>query len=246
MMSSWPAHCLLPLLCLSQFVVADEPAVPAFDRARWQAEVTAATQALSVEGDRVPHYSRRGDAHFFLGHFAEAVKDYDRMVTLDASLDTSHWRRGIALFYAAESAAAAAQFERYHAFDNVDRENGIWRYLCQAKSRGLDAAQAGLLKYEKDDREPFGDVYRLFAGTMLPQDIVQRIETAQVSNTEREKRRFYAHLYLGLWHAVHDRPEAARPHLRLAVANSWGPTAGYGPQYMWHVGRLHYDLLGPE
>ncbi|MFT5324709.1 MAG: hypothetical protein ACI8P0_002573, partial [Planctomycetaceae bacterium] len=27
------------------------------------------------------------------------------------------------------------------------------------------------------------------------------------------------------------------------TANEWGPNGGYGPRYMWHVGRVHLDLL---
>lgn len=220
--------------------LADEPA---FNPDQWRSQADQFDAAIAADSKNVPLHSQRGDARFFLGQFESALADYDRMVALDAALDTSHWRRGIALFYAKKHDAAARQFERYHSFDNVDRENGIWRYLCQVKADGVEKARAGLLKYEKDDREPFGDVYRLFSGSIEPDAIIDRIEQSEISDDEREKRRFYAHLYIGLWHAVHDRPGQARPHLQRAVANTWAPAAGYGPRYMWHVGRLHYDLL---
>lgn len=214
--------------------------------AAWKKTIEQTTAALAENPDSVSLHSRRGDAAFFLGRFPQAVADYDRMVALDPALESSHWRRGIALFYAGRYEAAARQFERYHSFDNVDRENGIWRYLCQVKADGLETARQGLLKYVKDDREPFGDVYRLFDGSIEPQAILERIDAAELSQTEREKRHFYAHLYIGLWHAVHDRPAEARPHLQKAAANTWAPTAGYGPAYMWHVARLHYDRLAAD
>ena len=44
---------------------------------------------------------------------------------------------------------------------------------------------------------------------------------------------------------VAEAQEEASKHLHKAVANPWAPTAGYGPEYMWHVGRVHYDLLVP-
>ncbi|MCP4505045.1 MAG: hypothetical protein GY826_01455, partial [Fuerstiella sp.] len=69
-------------------------------------------------------HSRRGDALFFLGRCQESVAEYQAMVKLDPSLDASHWRLGIALFFAGQPAKAAAQFDKYHSFDNVDRENG--------------------------------------------------------------------------------------------------------------------------
>ena len=128
-------------------------------------------------------------------------------------------------------------------FDQVDRENGIWRYLSQHKAYGQKKAREGLLKYEKDDREPFPSVYKLFAGTMTPQQILDAIDKAEISKDERQKRLFYAHLYIGLNHSVEGDDAAAQRHLRLSTLNTWGPRAGYGPSYMWHVGRLHEELL---
>jgi len=222
---------------------ADDEPLPDFDPAPWQTRIKALTTAINAAPQNVNLYSQRGDAQLFLGEFTKAVADYDKMVELDPAQDASHWRRGIALFYAGEYDRAARQFERYHSFDNVDRENGIWRYLCQVQADGIEKARAALLKYEKDDREPFGDVYRLFAGTTQPATIIRRIETSDIAEPEREKRRFYANLYIGLWHAVHDRPEEARRYLRQSVTNTWAPKASYGPRYMWHIGRLHHNLL---
>ncbi|MCA9075186.1 MAG: hypothetical protein KDA93_09140 [Planctomycetaceae bacterium] len=217
-----------------------------FEPSRWQARVASLTKSLEAAPDDVDLLSSRGDAYFFLGQFDASAGDYDRMVQLDESRDASHWRRGIAWFYAGEFEKAAGQFERYHSFDNVDRENGIWRYLCQVKAHGVETAEQGLLKYEKDDREPFGDVYRLFSGDIAPETILTRIKMADIADGEREKRLFYANLYIGLWHAVHDRPGEAQPFLHNAVNNTWAPTAGYGPHYMWHVGRVHHNLISKE
>ena len=188
-------------------------------------------------------YSQRGDALFFLGRFKEAVADYDKMITLDEGERASHWRRGIALFYAGQFEDAAAQFESYHSFDQIDRENGIWRYLSQHRADGRAKAREGLLKYQKDDREPFPAVYKLFAGTMTPEEILAQINEAKIAKSEREKRLFYAHLYIGLNHAVEGEDKLAQEHLALATRNTWGPVAGYGPHYMWQVGRLHEAIL---
>lgn len=201
------------------------------------------TKAIEANPRSLNAYSRRGDAFFFLGRFDDAVTDYDKMVELEESQAASHWRRGIAMFYAGKYKKAAAQFESYHSFDQVDRENGIWRYLSQHKAHGRDKAREGLLKYEKDDREPFPSVYKLFAGTMKSDEIIKGIEAAEIDKDEREKRLFYAHLYIGLNYDVEGDPVAAQRHLRLATQNKWGPAGGYGPNYMWHVGRLHEQLL---
>src|SRR6185295_12287929 len=109
--------------------------------------------------------------------------------------------------------------------------------FSQRRAFGKEKAQEGLLKYEKDDREPFPDVYQLFQGKRTPEEILAKIGAAKIDDDERESRLFYAHLYIGLNFAVEDKPDAAIPQLRKAVANTWGPKAGYGPSYMWHVGR---------
>ena len=232
----------LVLAILSAVGIAQEPQ-GASDAAKLQERRAALDQQIEQQPEDVELYSQRGDVRFFLAQFDDALADYDRMVELQPDLDASHWRRGIAYFYAGKFEHAAGQFERYHSFDNVDRENGIWRYLSQGKAYGIEKAREGLLQYEKDDREPFADVYRLFAGAISPDEILKHIADASISESEREKRLFYAELYIGLNYAVEDKPDEARPHLEAAARNQWGESAGYGPHYMWRVAGLHRDLL---
>ena len=237
------------LLLLAALLLADEPPIPAEKREQilkdCDVRIALSTESLKKDPANTAEFSSRGDAYFKRGRFAEAASDYDKMVEFDASLDKSHWRRGIAFFYAGKYEKAARQFEVYHSFDDVDRENGIWRYFSQYKAYGKEKAQAGLLQYAKDDREPFPSVYKLFEGKLTPEQVIAQVEGAKIGDEEKESRRFYAHLYVGLNAAVEGRKEEAAKHLHKAVANSWAPTAGYGPEYMWHVGRVHYDVLVP-
>ena len=201
------------------------------------------SKQIESEPKRIGLYSRRGDLYFFLGEPKQAVADYDKMVELSPDLEAGHWRRGIALFYAGRYQDAAAQFDRYHSFDDVDRENGIWRYLSHYRAFGKEKAREQLLKYEKDDREPFPAVYQLFAGKMTPEKILEEIESAKISESHRESRMFYATLYIGMNYVVEGKPDLAEQSLLQTVGNTWGPKAGYGPNYMWEVGRLQYELL---
>jgi lipoprotein NlpI len=229
--------------------IAAQPAPAAADtpravkRVEWEREIERLTAAIAESPASVDLYSRRGDARFFLGKFDEAVDDYERMLALQPALADSHWRRGIALFYAGRYEQAAAQFDRYHSFDNVDRENGIWRYFCHYKAFGKERARRELLKYEKDDREPFPSVYQLFAGALTGERILETIRAAELTAAEREKRLFYAQLYIGLNHALEGNPDQARPRLAAMLENTWGPEAGYGPHFMWQVGRLQLEQL---
>lgn len=212
-------------------------------RAKLDAEIAKWTKEIEASPKEVDLYSERGDALFFAGKFAEAVKDFDKMTELKPDLEASHWRRGIARFYAGDYKQAAHQFEIYHTFDDVDRENGIWRYLSQVKAVGRKQAREGLLKYKKDDREPFPDVYRLFSGELTGKQVLDRIAEAKISDSERKKRLFYAELYVGLNAAVENQPDEAEKHLRAAAANDWPRTVGGGPEWMAHVARVHYELL---
>lgn len=237
------------LLVLARPLIAAEPVEHPLSpdvRERMEATLKQDVQRLSDEIATKPSvelYSRRGDARFFLSRFDESLADYEKMVELDPEVGPSHWRRGIARFYAGKFEAAAKQFEEYHSFDDVDRENGIWRYFSQHKAYGPQKAREGLLKYRKDDREPFPSVYKLFSGELKPDEILSRIRAAEINADEREKRLFYAELYVGLNEALEGRDESARIHLKAATANKWGPTAGYGPRYMWHTGRIHFERL---
>ncbi len=241
------------LACATAGADDERPAAPPRDpfspaertalRDRFERDAAQLTRQITAQPLEVELYSRRGDAHFFRGDFAAAVADYEKMVDLDPRTANSHWRRGIAWFYQGNYKSAAHQFEIYHTFDDVDRENGIWRYLSQVKSLGVEPARAAMLKYKKDDREPFRDVYRLFAAETTSEQILSRIAATDASREEKNRRLFYAHLYVGLNDVIMNRPADARKNLRLAVTNPWAEPAGYGPAFMWHVARLQYELL---
>ncbi len=265
------ADCILSLLVLAFLVttaaVADE-AVEKAQNATGDAKDTKAAEAtdaeimamnkeltaslegrldalpaiLETDADAVVTFARRGDLHLFLGKFAEAEADYKKMSAVKPEVDQSHWRLGIAMYLAGHPEDAAAQFDKYHSFDNVDRENGIWRYLSHRAAFGKEKAREQLLKYEKDDRPPFREVYQLFEGTMTADQVLQSI-SPDLPESSRQSRLFYAQLYVGLNDAVEDRPESALKSLREAVKNEWPREAGFGPDYMWHVGRLQYLRL---
>jgi len=190
----------------------------------------------------VAHHSRRGDALFFLGRSREAVVEYQAMVRIDPQQDASHWRLGIALFFAGDHKQAAAQFDKYHMFDDVDRENGIWRFLSHLKAYGAKRAARELLRYEKDDREPFPVVYRLFDGGVTAKQAVQMIPD-DLEAAEQDKRIFYTQLYVGMLASVKRDSIGAQAALHVAVSCKWPRRAGFGPNYMWHVARLEYDRL---
>lgn len=189
--------------------------------------------------DAVGLYSARGDVLMFLGDFRKAESDYQAMIKLKPEIGASHWRLGIAMFFAKHPEQAAEQFDKYNSFDNVDRENGIWRYLSHYQAFGRDEARRQLLRYEKDDRPPFKEVYQLFDGGLTADEVLKAIPD-DLPAADRESRLFYSHLYIGMNQVVEGDTDAARTSLRAAILNAWPRKAGFGPHYMWHTARLQY------
>ena len=189
-------------------------------------------------------WSKRGDMRLFLGKFEDAKSDYEKMIQLDPALEVSHWRLGIAYFYLEDYDKAAHQFQIYHNFDAVDRENGIWRFMSQFKSKGLKTAREGLLKYEKDDRPPYPLLYEMFAGRLKPEDVFLRIEQANYSESFKERVLFHGCLYVGIYlELVDNKKIMAENLLKKAFENKYGQSTG---TYMWQVARLHYFQLMRE
>lgn len=212
------------------------------DRFQKMLKSTPAPAAGDDDRSAIAAHSRRGDALFFSGQYKQAVGEYQAMVKRQPALDESHWRLGIALFFAEQPKQGAEQFDKYRSFDDVDRENGIWRFLCHHRAFGAQKAAKELLKYDKDDREPFPVVYRLFDGSITPEQALKQIPES-LPAAERDKRLFYTELYIGLLKTVQKDKSAARKALKNATSRRWPRNAGFGPNYMWHVGRLQYELL---
>lgn len=204
------------------------------------------TKQIQRSPDSVDLYSARGDARFFQANFATAVADYEKMLKLQPDLDARHWRLGLAWFYAGKYADGAHQFEKYYETDDVDRENGLWRFLCQVRELGLEKARQKMLKYTKPDRGGLGEVYRMYAGELTVDKIVAGMNDSPGSEEVRNQRLFYGHLYIGLYESVQNHRDKALEHLKKAVENPWPRREGYGPNYMWHVARLHYELTEKE
>lgn len=224
---------------------AAEPPIAAADRLRLLAgfadSVASLDRAIAENPRSVALHSRRGDCHLFLGRFAEAVADFEKMIALDPAQDAPHWRLGIACYFAGQFAQSARQFEKYHAYDGRDRENGIWKFLGDAKVHGLERARRAMLAYTQFDREPFPALYEMLAGRKTTAEFFADLKARDL--TDNPQVMFFANYYAGLNEEILGRREQALALLRTAVANPWGRTAENGPAYMWQVARLHHELL---
>lgn len=239
---------ILFTLALAVSAAEPPPPLPAAERAAMRADFarqeTALTAALAQSPDDLALLSRRGDRRLFLGRFAEAVADFERMIALDPAQDAPHWRLGIAYHFAGDFAKSARQFQKYHAHDDRDRENGVWKFLADARTGELAAARRAMLPYTRFDREPFPALHDMFAGRKTTDEFLADLKTRGLDRDERVM--FFANYYAGLNEQWLGRPDRALELLRLAVASPWGRTAEGGPAYMWQCARLHFEKLAAE
>ncbi|MDQ3622847.1 MAG: tetratricopeptide repeat protein [Verrucomicrobiota bacterium] len=224
---------------------AAEPPLPAVEREAIETEFTRKRDSLAAaiarEPEKVALYSQRGDCHLFLGQFREAVADFEKMIALDPAQDAPHWRLGIAYYFAGDFEKSARQFTKYHRHDDRDRENGLWKFLAQAASEGVEAARRDMLPYTRFDREPFPALYALYGGTKTPDQVFSEIEAKGLTN--QRPVHFFAHYYVGLLEGLQGRKDAALEHLRRALTEVKADDPTGSRSYMWQVARLHYDWL---
>jgi len=236
---------IITLALSGSYSVAEELPVPPARRASMIAEFTQTIRdldaSIAASPESVELYSRRGDAHLFLGHFAQAVADFEKMIALDPGQDAPHWRLGIAYYFNGNFAKAMKQFEKYHTHDGRDRENGIWKFLAQAKFEGIEKARAEMLPYTKFDREPFPILYDMFAGRKTDDDLASAMTRNEVRDDQAAQ--FFANYYLGVYEMLLGEEVRAREHIGKALTLFSDANKRGGAGYMWHVARLEYDRL---
>jgi len=236
---------LLPVLLLTHAAFAENAPIPPEQRAAMIASFektrTEATDALAKEPASTEWLSRRGDVRLFLGDAKGAVADFEKEIALDASHDAPHWRLGIACLFAGEFAKSAKQFEKYHAYDGHDRENGVWQFFANARVVGVEKARTQMLEYTRFDREPFPAIYEMLAGKKTGAEVLAEMEKKGLG--EDALVMFFAHYYIGLNEDLLGHRTAAREHLAKAVALVVKSGARGGPGYMGHVARLHYEAM---
>jgi lipoprotein NlpI len=201
-------------------------------------EEEALSRAIEQTPDSVSLLSRRGDLRQFLGQFAAAIADYQKMIKLDPTQDAPHWRLGIAYYFNGEFENGSRQFEKYHLYDGRDRENGVWKFLCDARSKGLDEARRLMLVYTRFDRHPFPSVYEMLEGKRSPEAVLDAAQSSE--GKQNPQVLFFAKYYAGVYHAIVGETARGANLVREAVALFNQNTAGNGgPGYMWQIARLH-------
>jgi lipoprotein NlpI len=204
--------------------------------ARHNEAIADFSKTLELDPKAADAYNRRGSEHFKLGHINESIADFDRFLKLKPEQEPGHWMRGISYYYAGRYEEGRKQFEGYEKVDTNDVENAVWRYLCMARTMGVDKARSAILKIGNDRRVPMMMVYDLFSGRAKPEDVLTAVQAGSPKPEELKQRLFYAHLYLGLYYEAQGDRTRALSHMSMAAKDY--RTEGY----MGDVARVHMEL----
>ena len=231
------------LLLTPAFVAADDTIEALLQQAAQEAQRGKSEEAVRTLTDLVGKDPTVGDAwylrgreHFRLGKAKESVADFDKLVELKPDLASRQWERGVSCYYAGEFEKGARQFELYQTYHDQDVENSTWRYLCLARTAGVEKARQTLLPIENDRRVPMMEIYALYQGKLNPEDVLKAAEAGEPDKEQLNIRLFYAHLYIGLWHEAAGENVPAKKHILEAEKHKIG-------HYMWDVARVHAERL---
>jgi lipoprotein NlpI len=213
-----------------------QQATQASQRGEHEAAIAKLSEAIQANPALSIAWYLRGREHFRAGKIAESVADFDKYVQLEPQSENRQWERGISYYYAGEFAKGAKQFEDYQKFHDQDVENSVWRYLCVARSNGVENAKANLLPITEDRRVPMMQVYGLYQGKLKPEDVLAAANANPPNADMHNERLFYAHLYIGLWHEAAGNAELAKKHILEADKRKIG-------HYMWDVAHVHAQRL---
>jgi lipoprotein NlpI len=199
--------------------------------------VKAFTAVLEIDPKVVAALDRRGDAYLKTGKFKEAIADFDEFLKARPKLAPDHWRRGIALYYAGRFKDGVDQFELHRKVNPEDVENSAWHYLCNARANTPKKAREDLIPVTKDARVPMKQVLELFAGKIKPEDVFDAAEKSKLDEEDLKEARFYANLYVALYHESEGDAKKCLEHMTAAVEKY---KIGH---YMWDVADVHLKLL---
>jgi lipoprotein NlpI len=199
--------------------------------------VAALTKLIELQPASPTAFQMRGTEYFKLGEIEKSIQDFDKYISFKPEDEPHHWQRGISYYYAGKFSEGRRQFERHQTVNSNDVENAVWHFLCIARAENFEKASEALIPITGDQRVPMTQIFNLFAGKGTEADIWKAIEAGNPSPTILEQRKFYAHLYLGLYFEAKGDATRAYEHIKKAA------TEFPSDHYMGDVAKVHFKRL---
>ncbi len=187
--------------------------------------------SVALEPGRGVDQLFRGNVLFKLEKFKESVAAYDIYTKGNKRRSASCWQRGLAWYYLGLFKEGKEQFEGYHSVDDLDIENGIWRYLCIAEAKDLDEAKKTFLPYPTKVRPPFPTLHKLYAGNGEPEEVIKEAKDRASSKESLNRNLFYGHYYIAKYYEVIREFEKANKEIDIALKHKI-------PHFMWDCAKI--------
>ena len=112
---------------------------------------------------------------------------------------------------------ARKQLEWHWTVNFGDMEVAFWHYLSVARMEGVDQARAALREIDGEERVPMNKLYELYQGKATEGDVWLAVAEGNPDAAEQTRRKFFAHLYLGLHKQAAGQLTAAKAEIRKAL-----------------------------
>lgn len=200
------------------------------------------SELCKLEPNNINYQVLLGDISFAAGQMDACVAAYDKLIELQPSLEPKLWQRGLALYYANEFKKGVQQFETHQLVNTQDVENAVWHLLCAARISNVEEGRGKLIPISEDRRVPMSQIYEMYAGRMTPEQVLaianRTSPRVELDSEQHRLQRYYAYLYIGLYHEMLKDKEASIEAMKKAAQlNPLGKT-----NFMGQVARVHLQL----
>ena len=184
---------------------------------RAAADYTSALTYVGTDPKFADIYQMRGCAFFKLGNLRAAVGDWATFLRMKPEKEAEHWQIGVAYALLGSHEEARKQLEWHWTVNSGDMEVAFWHYLSVARMEGVDQARAALREIDGEERVPMNKLYELYQGKATEGDVWLAVAEGNPDAAEQTRRKFFAHLYLGLRKQAAGQLTAAKAEIRKAL-----------------------------
>ena len=184
---------------------------------RAAADYTSALTYVGTDPKFADIYQMRGCAFFKLGNLRAAVGDWATFLRMKPEKEAEHWQIGVAYALLGSHEEARKQLEWHWTVNSGDMEVAFWHYLSVARMEGVDQARAALREIDGEERVPMNKLYELYQGKATEGDVWLAVAEGNPDAAEQTRRKFFAHLYLGLHKQAAGQLTAAKAEIRKAL-----------------------------
>lgn len=183
-----------------------------------------AEQAVEASPDSARVRQAAAELLFLAGNPGDSLAHFDRAIELAPEVAAHNWQRGIALCCCERFDEGAEQFKSHHDVNPDDVENSAWYFLCIAKTQDVEQARETVIPSRGDSRQPMMSVLEMLQGELRPAKVLEAAEAKTTAGPTRDRAKFFADLYVGLYYDSLGDSQKAIEYLRRSQSHG---TSGY-------------------